>query len=79
MLEKASTDDGLDVYRKKMIDEDGGNIKFTASQDDADHSGGATVDRVGVNRKIEEACCMEGKEEEEEEEANFTFVYTRAC
>ena len=39
-----------------------------------------TLDRVGVNRKIEEACCMEGKEEEEEEgEANFTFVYTQAC
>ena len=30
LLEKAATDDGLDVYRKKMIDEDGGNIKFTA-------------------------------------------------
>ena len=69
LLEKAATDDGLDVYRKKMIDEDGGNIKFTASQDNADHSDEATasttLDRVGVNRKIEEACCMEGNEEEE--------------
>ena len=30
-----------------------------------------------MNRKIEEACCMEGNEEEEE--ANFTSVYTQAC
>ena len=60
LLEKAATEDGLDVYRKKMINEDGGEIKFSTPDDNENavvaNNGG---ENTGVNRKIEDAYAEE--------------------